>query len=42
MEILKLALITIPTLKTIDYSEEAGMIIYTINTSDEDWGDNLI
>ena len=36
MKILKLTLITIPALKTINYFKEVGMIIYTINTSDED------
>ena len=42
MEILKLVLIIAPTLKTINYSEEADMIIYVINTSDEDWRGNLM
>ena len=42
MKILKLVLITIPVFKIINYSKEAGMIIYTINISSEDWEDNLI
>ena len=42
MKILKLVLMIISTLKIINYSKKAGMIIYTINASDEGWGDNLI
>ena len=42
MKILKLALMIVPAFKTIDYSKEAGIIIYTVNTSDKDWGDNFI
>ena len=29
-------------LKIINYFKEVNMIIYTINTSGEDWGNNLI
>ena len=29
-------------LKIINYSEEAGMIIYIINASDEGWRNNLM
>ena len=36
MKILKLVLIIIPALKIIDYSKKTGMIIYAVNTSDED------
>ena len=42
MEIFKLVLIIAPTLKIINYSKEADMIIYAVDASDEDWGDNLI
>ena len=42
MKILKLVLIIVSALKIIDYFEEAGIIIYTVNTSNEDWGNNLM
>ena len=42
MEILKLALTTAPALKTIDYSEGAGMIICAVDASGEGWGGNLM
>ena len=42
MKILKLALTIAPTFKIINYSKEAGMIIYIINTSDEGWGGNFM
>ena len=42
MKIFKLVLIIVPAFKIIDYSEEAGMIIYTIDVSDEDWEGNFI
>ena len=42
MKIFKLVLITASTLKIIDYSKEAGMIIYIINASNEGWGGNLM
>ena len=42
MEILKLALTIAPALKTIDYFEGVGMIIYAVDASGEDWGNNLI
>ena len=42
MKILKLVLMIISTFKIINYFKEANMIIYAINTNDEDWGDNLM
>ena len=42
MKILKLVLIITPALKTIDYSKEAGMIIYAVDVNDEDWEGNLM
>ena len=42
MKILKLALISVSAFKIINYIEEAGLIIYTINTSSEDWGNNFM
>ena len=42
MKILKLILIIAPAFKIINYSKKMSMIIYTINTSDEDWGGNLM
>jgi hypothetical protein len=42
MKILKLALITAPVLKSINYTKDADKIIYTINTNREEWGSNLI
>ena len=42
MEILKLILIIASAFKIINYFKEVSMIIYIINASDEDWGNNFI
>ena len=42
MKTFKIVLIIMPTLKTINYKEEAEEIIYIINISDKEWGQVLI
>ena len=42
MKILKLVLITVFTLKFINYTEDADKVIYTVNVSEKDWEDNFI
>ncbi len=42
MDLPKLALTSPPTLVSLDYSEEAGEIIFTVDTSLEEWGGVLM
>ena len=42
MKILKIALITAPTLQIINYEKEIEEIIYTINANNKKWKEILI